>query len=148
MWEINSIFQLLGFVYSLFLGGLFSFLYDVIKSLRLTLKLSYLTVFIFDILYFISISILSFLFFMSFTDGEIRYYILFGVIIGFYIFRLTVSKVLIFVLTHILKFIYFIINKLNDYILSFSGWILFILEEFRKKIFKIYKKIKNSLKKT
>jgi len=147
MWEINNLFQLLGFVYSILLGGLFSFIYDFVKSFRLTLKFSSLFIFILDILYFLSISFLTFLFYISFTDGEIRYYILLGMILGFIIFRITVSKVLIFLLIHILKFIFLITDKLNGYILVLNGRISSVLKEFFKNILKIFKKIKNNLKK-
>lgn len=147
MWEINLGFQILSFIYSIFLGMIFSFFYDVIKSIRLTLKLSSIIVFIYDILFFIIISVFTFIYYMSVTDGEIRYYILLGLLLGFIVFRLTISKLLIYILTNILKFLILIFERFNKGIIAFSELIFSFLSDFLKKVKYFLKKIKISSKK-
>ena len=105
MWEIDSNLQILSFLYAVLAGGIFSVFYDVLKSVRLSFKCSAITVFFQDIFYFAVVAVAAFCFLLSQSGGEIRLYIIFGFILGFIILRLTFSRILVPVLSGVLKFI-------------------------------------------
>ena len=93
-----------------------------------------------DLFYFLIITPIAFLFLLAATNGEVRFYILFGIAVGFTIFRLTVSRLIILFLKLLISVIY----------KSFSAFFTFILGVIRKiKGFmaKKSKKIKKLLKK-
>ena len=139
MWELSSSSHVLNFLYSIALGFIFDLLYDIFKSVRLTVKCSDISVFIQDVLYFAVISVLSFCFFLCFTYGEIRFYILIGFILGFAVSYLTLSKIVIPFLSFIIR----IIIKISGYL----DWIFNALYKFFTRISKKVKKfLKNALK--
>lgn len=148
MWELNSGLQILNFLYAIVLGIIFDLFYDIFKSFRLNIKFSDILVFVQDILYFFILSVLSFCFFLIFTYGEIRFYILIGFAVGFLVSRFTLSKISIpvfsFIIRVIIKFLGYlrwIFNKLYDFLYN----ILKKVGIFSKKTLKSVKKL---LKKT
>jgi len=138
MWEINSNLQILSFLYSVLTGGIFCFIYDLFKSLRSKLKFSAVSVFFQDIFYSAIISVIAFCFFLIFVNGEIRSYILLGFLIGFLIFRATISKITL----PLFKFIFGLILK----VFSFFKWLFLRFETFLCIFFaKIKKFLKNNV---
>ena len=147
MWEIDSNLQILSFLYAGLAGGIFSVFYDVLKSVRLSFKCSAITVFFQDIFYFAVVAVEAFCFLLSQSGGEIRLYIIFGFILGFIILRLTFSRILVPVLSGVLKFILKIFRTVDK-----GFWkIIAALEGFFGKIFKktasFLKNSKNRVKK-
>ena len=92
MWEINVGNQFLTFVYSLVLGGMLCLSYDFIRALRKSGFNSFIAVFFTDIIFWIISAFITFIFLISRTNGEIRGYVLIGILAGFVIFRLTFSR--------------------------------------------------------
>ena len=93
MWEINSNNQIITFLLSVALGGIFCLIYDVVRAMR---KVGFNTTFIVnvtDILIWIIYAFITFIFFISRTNGEIRGYALVGELIGFWLARITVSRI-------------------------------------------------------
>lgn len=147
MWEINSNFQVMSFIGSIILGGIFSLLFDVFKAFRISFKMSGVAVFITDIIYFLSIALLSFCYFLATTDGEIRLFIIFGCFLGFIIFRFLISRYLTATLSYIIKKIIKIFSLLNTYINILFDKISQFFTAFFNKAIKFLKNIKN-IKKT
>lgn len=92
MWEINVGNQFLTFIYSLILGGLLCPSYDFIRAIRKSGFNSFIAVFFTDIIFWIISAFITFIFLISRTNGEIRGYVLIGILAGFVIFRLTFSR--------------------------------------------------------
>ena len=92
MWEINNSLQILSFSRSLVLGILLCVLYDFIKSLRLTVNFSAIAIFLQDIAYSCIAAFVTFLFLLSVTNGEMRGYVISGILAGFIISRFTLSR--------------------------------------------------------
>lgn len=143
MWEINLSGQVLSFFYAILLGVLLCFIYDFFKSLRLTFKPQSIVVFFQDILYFFIIALFSFIFFLIFTGGEIRFFILFGLSIGFLFWKSTFSRFSVIFFRYVLKFFQFIFTTVNSYILKFLSF----LGSFLPKLRFFFKNIQNRLKK-
>lgn len=105
MWEINVCNQFLTFVYSLILGGLLCFSYDFIRAIRKSGFNYFIAVFFTDIIFWIISAFVTFIFLISRTNGEIRGYVIFGELVGFILFRITISKFIFYFFTVIFKLI-------------------------------------------
>ena len=147
MWEINSNFQILSFFYSLVLGGIYSLIYDIFKSFRLSFKFSVFWILLSDIFYFSFISIITFCFLLATTGGEVRLFILLGCITGFFIIRATLSKIFVTLLTTLLRVISKIFNYISINTIRISDYISSCFSSFFKKVSIFLKNIKNTLKK-
>ena len=98
MWEINLSQQATTFLLSMLLGAIFCFIFDITRGIRLFGLNSKVAVFFTDIIYFLIISFINFCFFLTRESGQVRGYVFIGEIIGFFIFRLTFSKFIMFLL--------------------------------------------------
>ncbi len=92
MWEISNLSQLSGLLYSVIMGVIFGFLYDVLRALRIVKTFKNITVFFQDVFYFVIIANITFIFFLAVTKGEIRLYILIGILVGFLSYFFTLSR--------------------------------------------------------
>ena len=133
MWEISNKLQIFGFLYSIALGMIFSAFYDVLRAFRTVKRPKAILVFIQDIFYFIIISLTSFIFFLAITNGEIRAYILFGIILGFTLFNLLLSPYLLKILIAVFNTFSVIFERINK---AFY-W---IFERIDRSLIKIFKK--------
>ncbi|MBP0979085.1 MAG: spore cortex biosynthesis protein YabQ [Oscillospiraceae bacterium] len=95
--------QLIFFLRSILLGVILGFVFDVFKILRLLVKHNNIFVFIEDILFFCISAIFSYSFLINISYGQIRLFILIGQLIGFILYKLSVSN-------FVVKLIVFVIN--------------------------------------
>ena len=151
MWEIDNKLQILSLLQSLGLGVFYCLFYDLFKAVRLTVNLNAKAIFFQDIIYFAIISPLTFCFLLSVTNGEIRGYVFILASVGFFITRLTFSRIWLPVLETLLKLIlkfYRLIRWIFDrlYKLIFS-WILAFVKFWRKNLERIKNCFKKGLKK-
>ncbi len=140
MWEINSALQILFFCYSICLGIIYCLFYDVLRAIRKAIKISDFSVFLQDIFYFVVIAFVTFIFLIATTNGEIRGYIIFAILIGFLVCFCTISKFFIRLLNLIFKGIFTVYRKIN----GIYNTIFLKTERFFIKIFNL---IKNTCKK-
>lgn len=147
MWEINNGFQALSFIYSIISGIMLAVFYDIFKAFRISFKLSYIFIFFTDISYYIVTAIASFFFFLSVSDGEIRFYILFGFTVGFLIWRITLSRFFLFIFKYILVTISRVLNYLSNKIYNFFDMIFCQTIRFSKKAVNFLINNGNTLKK-
>jgi len=147
MWEISSDGQILSFLYAIVTGFLFCLIYDFFKAFRLTFNHKDLTVFFEDIFYFLIIGIISLIFFLVFTGGEIRIFILLGFVIGFYLWKITFSVFVVYALRQTLNFFKWIFNLLKIKIFKFLGVFCGISFKFKNFIKNIQNRLKKGLKK-
>ena len=136
MWEINNNLQAVSFLRALILGFIYCICYDILKALRKVGLNSKRNVFTEDIIYFILISPITSIFLLATTNGELRFYIIIGIIFGFLSFKLTVSKFFVFILEYIFKKIYYFLKS-----------ILNIIDKFRLRCNEICINTENILKK-
>lgn len=95
MYSFSQSLQPQLFLLSLGFGFLLGIPYDIIRAVRIAFTKSKASVIIFDILYFLTSAVLSFLFILAVNKGEIRFYILFGEAAGWllYYFSLGIAAV-------------------------------------------------------
>lgn len=136
MWEINISNQALSLLWSVILGFAAALFYDFLRAINKTFRPRNVLVFIFDILFWLVMTVAFFVFFMVFTNGQVRMFAFFGALAGFLFSFLAFSKIWLFVFIKIFCVIRFVLLKIKG-IFSGLGCILV-------KIFKILKK---SLKK-
>lgn len=146
MWEISNFNQTITFLLSLCVGGLFCALYDIIRAARKVCLNSFWAVQFTDILLWAVYAVVTFIFLISRTNGEIRGYVLVGESVGFSLFRVSLSRLLF----PTFKFIFLTASKiskrisgfLNKFYIKFESLIL----KLCKSIFKISKSAKKLLK--
>ncbi len=140
MWEISNNTQLYSFLISCLFGIGYCIFYDMFRAIRKVKKHSAVVVFFEDIIYFSIIGIVTFLLQLAFSAGEIRFYLLFGIFLGFLIWNFTVSKflirLLVFLITSIIKAyktVYIFSNKIFIQITAFFAKIALKIKKTLKK---------------
>lgn len=151
MWEISSSSQYTCFIYSMILGVELGLIYDFFKIDRIVFKRKSFFVFLQDILFWLIAAFEFFSFSVVFSNGQIRGYLLLGSILGFFIYRLTFSKIINLIIIPLKR----LKNILKKFYLNFINKIVYYTENitnkvkiFIKKFFtsKNEKNIKNNLK--
>ena len=105
MWEINLKSQVLSFLGAIVLGIIFCCVYNIFKTLRKYGKITYLRLFLEDIVYFFCIAIITYIYLIAVTNGEIRFYILFGILIGFLLLYFTINSYILIIFKFALSLI-------------------------------------------
>ena len=147
MWEIDIALQFYYCLLSAVLGGIYCIFYDFFRAIRLSIKFSDLAVFLQDIIYFFVISFATFSFLLATTNGQVRGYVLFGLVIGFMIVRYTVSFILMKIYSFVLKMIFSVIKRLLVVKNMIFSYFERIFSSFLKNSRNFFKKAANSLKK-
>ncbi|MBR4122979.1 MAG: spore cortex biosynthesis protein YabQ [Clostridia bacterium] len=98
MWEISNSSQLNSLLYSIAFGAIICIFYDILRATRFVFKFKNITIFLQDLFFFIFLAISIFSFLLVTTNGQLRGYIILGVVIGFSVCRLTISIAIVLVL--------------------------------------------------
>lgn len=77
------------------LGFLLGALYDVFRVIRLLMRPSAKVIFFHDILFFTLSSVITFLFALAVTGGELRFYLFLGIVTGFTAYYFTVGRAVV-----------------------------------------------------
>ena len=147
MWEISNSFQLFSFLISLVFGAVYCLAYDFIRALRQSRDISDLTVFIQDIIYFTLISFVTFFLLMALSNGEVRGYIIIGIILGFSICFVTLSRFTLKLLNVIFNFFEKSAEKIIDLVNRFFDIVWVFICKTIKKCGKMLNKSKKIFKK-
>ena len=118
--EFSLADQTIYFLYSLLFGVILSALYDVVVVIRMLSNNRALKLILLDVLYMSLCAVLTVLFAMPFNKGEVRYFVLFGEVIGFIVYRLTLGGLSKKIYSIIIRVISVIIEKS----LKISGFFL------------------------
>lgn len=95
MYSFEQSDQLKFFLLSLGVGFALGVFYDILRTVRLSVTNSKAATVIFDVLYFAVFGLATFLFILAINKGQIRFYIIFGEVIGaaFYYFSFGVAAI-------------------------------------------------------
>ena len=151
MWEININDQIVTLLFSLVLGAAVCVLYDAFRAIRCAVDHSTVAVFFEDILFWVLAALVNFIFLMGRTGGGLRGYVFIGEIVGFFVFRFTVSRFTVAALSWTVAFAVKIyaafVSKTAD--LFCSIWnilrrVFGFLQEKSKRVIKSVKKLLKS----
>lgn len=81
--------QAKNFLFSLGFGVLIGVLYDLLRIVRMSVSSSKRALYITDFIFVFTASVATFLFCLTVTDGQLRFYILFGEALGFFIYYIS-----------------------------------------------------------
>lgn len=102
-------------------GVLIGFLFDIFRILRKSFKTKDSITYIEDISFWILTGLLTLYFIFYYNNGEIRFYIFLGIILGILVYILTISK-------YIIKFSVTIINFVKDTISKVIKFVFYPLK--------------------
>lgn len=111
---INQAYLFLIFILN---GIIIGLLFDFFRILRRSFKTNNIITYIEDILFWILTGIILLYSIFTFNNGQIRLYLILGVMIGIISYILTISSILININVKIIKFIKKIIHKIISIIL-------------------------------
>lgn len=123
MWEINNFHQWESFALSIVVGVCCSIIYDVFRLDRQLFKRAKLTVFFQDIFIWCLYSFIIFSLMLMRTNGKPRIFVFLGSFIGFFLCRLTFSKLVMSLFAPLKRFSVFVRKKYNLYIKGLSKWV-------------------------
>lgn len=86
--------QTVSFLLSLLLGAFICIIYDVIRVLHKTVLKGFLEIFVTDILFWLFSAFITFCFLIIYCNGYIRWFVLAGETIGFFVCRITLSRLI------------------------------------------------------
>ncbi len=148
--------QLIFFVKSIFLGVFVGLFFDFFKILRLIKKHTNVLVLVEDILFFFVTAVLTYCFMVDVSFGQIRFFIILGQIIGFILYKICFSNVVVkffvfvvLIIKNILGFIYkFFIFPVYDFVFKVivSKFLKILLGPIVDCLIKYFKVIKILLK--
>ncbi len=93
-------------------GIIIGLIFDFFRILRKSFKTSNFVTYIEDILFWIFTGISIIYFMYSFSNGSIRLYIFLGLILGFFLYILTISKYIINFFVFIIRILKNVVNKI------------------------------------
>ena len=150
MGTITVVGQLKVFGLSIVLGVAFCLFYDLFRALHIKLVKSFVAVFVTDVLYWLILFPVTHSFLLLFCKGNVRAYVLFGILIGFVCCRLTLSKPFLKILLLIIDLIGKLFHLISLPFLAFFSLLdtIFnkLLQAAGNKLKKIFKKRKKLLK--
>ena len=151
--DFSNFWQIQTLGYAVLVGVILCLSYDVIRFFNKLTKPSALVLAIVDVAYWIYAAVVTFCFFMLFSKGVIRLYAYFGFFVGFFVCRITLSKLFMLALNGLQSVVKFISYWLNKPITLFGEFMQKNSNKFKgkipkiKKCLKIFKKIKKIDKK-
>lgn len=144
MWEIDIGVQTAALVYSVLLGVVSAVLYDVIRAVNKIFKPNIYLIFFLDIFYWSVLTLVFFIFFMVFSNGQVRMFAIFGALAGFLLFFLLFSKITMFLFCKILLVLRFILSKIKAFLVFFCKAVKKIAKIFKKSLKKAFLKSKKA----
>ena len=87
--------QTTSFLYSMALGVVLSVVYDIFRIIRVAFGGKKTAVFIEDLIFSLVALVLTFVFVIAFNNGELRFFVLIGELLGFVVCHYTIGKIII-----------------------------------------------------
>ncbi|MDP4120630.1 MAG: spore cortex biosynthesis protein YabQ, partial [Bacillota bacterium] len=90
--EINLASQIYVFLWACAFGFAIGILYEIVRFMRIAGFDSYIHTFIQDVLFISLCAFLTFFFAVAMNGGRVRFFILLGETVGFFVYRFTVAR--------------------------------------------------------
>lgn len=110
---MNSLQVQQAYIFLIFIlnGILIGIVFDIFRILRKSFKTSDVITYIEDVIFWVMTGLITLYFLFTFNNGEIRFYIFVGIILGIIIYMLSISKYFIKVNVTIITFLKNVIGK-------------------------------------
>ena len=118
MTDLSLALQTVQFLQSIVLGAALSILYDVFYIIRSFFPRRIGPLMLLDLLYFLMCGVLLFEYLLQQNNGRMRYFIFLGVVIGWVVFHITLSRIIVKIIDFILKWLRKILLWLMQPIIS------------------------------
>lgn len=105
MTDLSLALQTVQFLQSIMLGAVFSIIYDIFYIIRSFFPRRIQPLMLLDFLYFLICGIILFQYLLRLNNGCMRYFIVLGVIIGWVVFHLSLSRLIVKIIDFILKWL-------------------------------------------
>ena len=146
------------FLWSIVLGAFIAALYDIVRAVRSLLRAGKLHAILSDVLFFVLCGIMTSLFALPFNKGSVRVFILFGELIGFLCYRLTLGQVMGRIYSIMSKGIVWLarkicelLKKFFDLLLKTASFVLYnvgvLIDRSKQKVFAAGKKTRKERRK-
>ena len=125
------------FLYAGLLGVLLGAYYDVFRIIRYLTAQGKRQTFFWDLFYFFSSGVATFLFLLAANQGQMRFYLLAGELIGWCLYHLTLGQATLFISRLVVKVLQrnFFLDQASCFEAGLEGGLL-DLEKNLKKVFK------------
>lgn len=141
MWEIDLADQITAFLQSLMTGAVSGGIFYTLEAVYKAFKIKGFLQAVFDVLFFIFAAFLSFCLLLVTTNGEPRAYIFAGELIGFWLFKVLLSKPMV-------RAVSFLLRTFHRVFISVLTALRLPFQKIIKKSRKILKKLAFKKKKT
>ncbi len=150
IYSLSLATQTRNFLFSLGMGFVLGFFYDIFRIARLCLSKKKSAFIIFDVLYCIFFGFATFIFFLTVNEGEFRFYLLMGECIGFGVYYFSFGAIIFSKAEILVDKIKLWIKRFFHLVFAPIRWILLkigsVFDKFLKKGRKRTKNIKNKSK--
>lgn len=147
MTAVDPAGQAVTFLLSVVLGAVLALYYCFFKAMRLVGSKSWATVFFQDIFFWVSAAVVTYCFFILRCRGEIRFFVYAGMLIGFTLYRVLLTKFTVKILKFPLEIFKKICRFLSSICRKISGWLKGLLEKGSAWVLVSIKKFKIKQKK-
>lgn len=137
--------QTTSFLYAMALGAVLSVVYDVFRIIRVAFGGRRTAVFVEDLIFSLVALVLTFVFVISFNNGELRFFVLIGEFFGFVICHYTIGRIIIGFSRMIINGIKWFLNLVFTPFIKLFKKILPKIKETKKKLSKSRKNLEKPL---
>ena len=146
MWIVSNNNQLISFLVSVLFGVFFCLFYDILRSIRIIGYKSVLGIAVQDVFFCVAAAFITFMLMLRYTCGEVRFYIIFAVVLGFAVCNYTISPFFRGLLTFILKKICLVFGAINKVFKRLKFKTVLLFDKIHIFLKKYAKTLKNHLK--
>ncbi len=118
MGHIDVAEEALTFLMSVCLGGVFCFLYDIVRALHKTTVNGFFEVLVLDLVFWAVLTLGTFSFLVLRCLGRVRLYVIIGELCGFTAVRLTLSKIIVNVFSAVFSLTVSLFGRFFDCLLK------------------------------
>lgn len=140
------------FLHAALTGVVLSAVYDIFRILRRVRSHGWFLIAVEDFFYWIGSALYIFFILMRDNDGVIRWFFVFGILMGMLVYNLTISQYLVKILSKIIKWILDIVEKILNIVFKPFAFLLGkskkTIAKCRKLFIKILRFFKKALKKS
>lgn len=137
--------QATSFLYAMVLGAVLSVVYDVFRVIRVAFGGKKMAVFVEDLIFSLVALVITFVFVIAFNNGELRFFVLVGELLGFVVCHYTIGRIIVGFSRAIINGVRWFLELIFTPIIRLFKKILTKTKETKKKLSKSRKNLEKPL---